>query len=92
MSAQIPHAQRTRAIGHRSNARNRGRNVAAMAVEWSAMNVGGEVEEEAAVEGEMNVPDTHPRHVFIALSRSLSLSLSSLSLSRRWPSSILTTA
>jgi hypothetical protein len=52
-----------------------------MAVEWSAMNVGGEVEEEAAVEGEMNVPDTHPRHVFIALSRSLSLSLSSLSLS-----------
>jgi hypothetical protein len=60
-----------------------------MAVEWSAMNVGGEVEEEAAVEGEMNVPDTHPRHVFIALSRSLLLSLSSLSLGGGLPQFLL---
>lgn len=39
------------------------------------MNVGREEEEEeeAAVEGEMNVADTHPRHVFIALARALAL-------------------
>ena len=55
------------------------------------MNVGGEgEEEEAAVEGEMNECAGYSTKARLYSSRARSRSR--LSLSRRWPSSILTTA